>query len=252
MYTERNITFRTNDEFDGVILETCKDNGISRPRVRPYQSNVFPQDIRVEFPRNLREEYPIGTRFIADLKVLQKTSKSTGELIGAPYLRVNTKTIQIDTSFIPESQVIPIRQNTRSDRVYIYSLDVKVSNLSFFDLRSKLANKLTDKPLSFSISTQKTFDRSRLIVTYALSRANGVCEGCEQQAPFLRKNGEPYLEVHHIAEVSNGGSDSPVNVIALCPNCHRRVTHGQDKAEYNYQLETKIIILEKAFDNNSL
>jgi 5-methylcytosine-specific restriction endonuclease McrA len=244
------MTFKNNDEFEGVLLETCLDKGISRPRVRPFKSSVFPEDIRVEFPRNLREENPIGTRFIADLKVLQKTNKGTGGLIGAPYLRVNTKTIQIDTSFIPESQVIAIRQNTKSDRVYTYNLDDKVSNLSFFELRSKLVNKLNDKPLSFSISTQKAFDRSRLIVTYALSRANGICEGCEQQAPFLRKNGDPYLEVHHIAEVSNGGSDSPVNVIALCPNCHRRVTHGQDKAEYNYQLETKIIILEEAFDNS--
>jgi len=243
------MTFKTNDEFEGVLLETCLDKGISRPRVRPFKSSVFPEDIRVEFPRNLREENPIGTRFIADLKVLQKTSKDTGELIGAHYLRVNTKTIQIDTYFIPKSQVIPIRQNTKSDRVYAYSLDDNVSNLSFLELRIRLIEKLNDKPLSFSTSSQKAFDRSKLIVTYALSRANGICEGCEQQAPFLRKNGEPYLEVHHIAEVSNGGSDSPMNVIALCPNCHRRVTHGQDRTDYNHQLKINVINFEKALDN---
>ncbi len=246
MHTEPNLPFSIHDEFDGVILETCKDHGISRPRVRPYSSKVFPQDIRVEFPRNLREEHPIGTRFIADLKVLQKTSKSSGELIGAPYLRVDTKTIQIDSSFVPQSQLMPIRQHTKSDRVYTYGLDEGLSGLSFLELRSKLLDQLDDGPLSFSISEQKKFDRSKSVVTYALSRANGICEGCDQQAPFLRKNGEPYLEVHHIKEVASGGSDALVNVIALCPNCHRRVTHGQDKTEYNQGLKNKIIALEQA------
>ncbi|MCO6501398.1 MAG: HNH endonuclease [Vicingus serpentipes] len=59
-------------------------------------------------------------------------------------------------------------------------------------------------------------------------------------------NGQPYLEVHHIVELSNNRSDSPINVIALCPNCHRRVTHGKDGLQYNNEL--KIKKLESSMD----
>lgn len=62
-------------EFYGhVELETCQDfdRGITRPRVRPVSE--FNSDVRVEFPRKLRERFPIGTRFIATVKVCQSTN----------------------------------------------------------------------------------------------------------------------------------------------------------------------------------
>ena len=72
-----------------------------------------------------------------------------------------------------------------------------------------------------TIST--TYDRDPVIVQYALKRANGICQLCDASAPFNKKNGEPYLEVHHIQFLSEGGSDSIDNVAALCPNCHRKI-----------------------------
>jgi hypothetical protein len=60
------------DFYEGVLLETCRDENqsIIRPRVRPLE--YFPERMRVEFPRTLREKYPIGTRFRADVTVGQK------------------------------------------------------------------------------------------------------------------------------------------------------------------------------------
>ncbi|MCK4205275.1 HNH endonuclease [Brucella pituitosa] len=77
------------------------------------------------------------------------------------------------------------------------------------------------------------YERSRHVRDYVLARANGHCEGCGCEAPFLRVNGLPYLEPHHIRRVSDGGPDDPAFVIALCPTCHRKVHHGRDGAEYN-------------------
>jgi hypothetical protein len=47
---------REGDWYFGVLLETCQDfdRSISRPRVRSFDQ--LPQDIRVEFPRSLRED----------------------------------------------------------------------------------------------------------------------------------------------------------------------------------------------------
>jgi hypothetical protein len=65
-------------------------------------------------------------------------------------------------------------------------------------------------------STSKTvsYSRSQKVKDYVKARAGGVCEGCDKYAPFTSKSGEPYLQVHHLDELSQGGSDTPDNVIA--------------------------------------
>ncbi|WP_248308276.1 HNH endonuclease signature motif containing protein [Devosia sp. 919] len=79
-------------------------------------------------------------------------------------------------------------------------------------------------------------ERSRCVRDYVVARASGNCEGCKSPAPFLRANGVPYLEPHHIRRLGDGGPDDPRYVIALCPNCHRRVHSGADGAAYNVTL----------------
>lgn len=72
-----------------------------------------------------------------------------------------------------------------------------------------------------------TFRRNPDVVAEALLRAAGHCESCNLPAPFMRaKDMSPYLEVHHIIPLSDGGEDSLDNVVAVCPNCHRRYHFG--------------------------
>jgi len=56
-----------------------------------------------------------------------------------------------------------------------------------------------------------------------ISHANGNCELCGMPAPFNDLDGQPYLEVHHLVPLHTGGDDSLPNLVALCPNCHRKV-----------------------------
>lgn len=53
--------------------------------------------------------------------------------------------------------------------------------------------------------------------------SQGMCELCNTPAPFVLPNGLPYLEAHHVTPLSNGGEDTIENIVALCPNCHRKV-----------------------------
>jgi 5-methylcytosine-specific restriction endonuclease McrA len=77
------------------------------------------------------------------------------------------------------------------------------------------------------VVTTTAFVRDSDIVRAAKERALGICERCRQPAPFIRAVDQtPYLEGHHIVALSNGGSDSLDNVLALCPNCHRWFHHG--------------------------
>ena len=65
--------------------------------------------------------------------------------------------------------------------------------------------------------------RSNKVKSYAKLRADGVCELCKKPAPFYTKHGEAYLEVHHIIPLKDNGPDETSNVVALCPNCHRKM-----------------------------
>ena len=69
----------------------------------------------------------------------------------------------------------------------------------------------------------EVFERSAKVVKSAKARANGICQLCKNQAPFMDKNGTPYLEGHHVIWISRDGKDSTDNVVALCPNCHTKM-----------------------------
>ncbi|BBL94586.1 hypothetical protein TthHC11_21200 (plasmid) [Thermus thermophilus] len=70
--------------------------------------------------------------------------------------------------------------------------------------------------------------RSLSVARETLRRAGGICELCKRPAPFSDINGEPFLEVHHIIPLSEGGADDVNNTAALCPNCHRAVHYSED------------------------
>lgn len=93
-------------------------------------------------------------------------------------------------------------------------------------------------------TTVKQYSRSSTVRKYAKARADGVCEGCGSSAPFLDQDGDPYLQVHHLEELSNGGADVPENVACLCPNCHYRIHHGRDGEEFNKQVAAQIDSIE--------
>jgi 5-methylcytosine-specific restriction protein A len=73
----------------------------------------------------------------------------------------------------------------------------------------------------------KQYERNSDVAELAKRRANGLCELCNTNAPFIKKSGEPYLESHHIIWLSKEGEDNINNTVALCPNCHRRM-HSLD------------------------
>ena len=100
---------------------------------------------------------------------------------------------------------------------------------SYEELRRKAIQHSAPATLRYQSSTS-TYIRDRYVSEYAKRRANGICQLCEQPAPFNDENGEPYLETHHVIWLADGGEDSIENTVALCPNCHRKM-HTLNKEE---------------------
>lgn len=81
------------------------------------------------------------------------------------------------------------------------------------------------------VSPSTQFARDPRVVAWVLNEANGKCECCGDNAPFARIDGSPYLEVHHLKRLTDGGSDRVSNAIALCPNCHRELHYGINRSD---------------------
>lgn len=88
-------------------------------------------------------------------------------------------------------------------------------------------------------STTTSFVRDLKVKAWVLKRAKDNCEACDQPAPFSGANG-PFLEVHHLRKLADGGSDTVTNAVAVCPNCHRRLHFSKDARAYRETLYGKV------------
>jgi hypothetical protein len=103
-------------------------------------------------------------------------------------------------------------------------LEKKARQIRNIPGRGKAAGNKTPK----KVTTQtESYVRDPHVVSDVLDRANGTCELCNKPAPFNKPTGEPFLEVHHVIALAEGGPDIVENAVALCPNCHREAHHGE-------------------------
>ena len=55
------------------------------------------------------------------------------------------------------------------------------------------------------------------------------------------ENGTVFLETHHVVPLSEKGPDVEWNVVALCPNDHRRAHYGVDRVALRESLLAKLM-----------
>jgi len=92
----------------------------------------------------------------------------------------------------------------------------------------------------------KDYERNINIAAYVKKMANGICALCKLPAPFISKNGEPFLHAHHIEYLSKGGKDILENCIAVCPNCHAKIHNLEDEEDV---LKLRQAVAERLIDN---
>ncbi|MDS0858499.1 HNH endonuclease [Burkholderia pseudomultivorans] len=79
------------------------------------------------------------------------------------------------------------------------------------------------------------YQRDPAVAAKALQLANFKCEiDADHQTFISSATGTPYVEAHHLIPFSNQGGysfslDVTANIVALCPNCHRRLHHGESR-----------------------
>lgn len=167
---------------------------------------------------------------LVDSPYQQKQTDDEGVLRNVwifPVQNIDKSEVSIDKSIIDE---------------YYEKKVKKIRKLSIEELEEKARQTQSSHP-SRRYTTSQTYERNPYVSEFTKRRAHGVCELCNQVAPFTNKQNEPYLETHHIEWLSNGGSDTIENTVALCPNCHKKMHVVDDPQDKNklMRINKKII-----------
>lgn len=146
--------------------------------------------------------------------------------------------VRVNTGALAEQTDSSAEPNTDSGQASPASLE---------DLRSAAYAASNNSPAEKRTGqTKRTWrERSRAVRLYVLARAKGICEACDEDAPFLRQHdGSPYLEPHHTTRLADEGLDHPSTVAAICPTCHRRIHFGIDGDAWNRRLQGRLAVKE--------
>ena len=216
--------------------------GLSRAVVEPYQQDVTLENISLKkvspnkgklYIKPCSKGYEVVPSFADDVELM---SPFLVAITGKKHKRYVHKSLQREPIWELEDWE-DVRKAAYFFAQIPYQSSLAVIQQNF---ETKLSKALQDSseqrrrrlatasimPLTTQVTT-RVFLRNPDVVAEALYRANGFCEVCRKPAPFLKKaDSSPYLEVHHIKRLADGGHDSLENVLALCPNCHRQAHYG--------------------------
>lgn len=127
----------------------------------------------------------------------------------------------------------------------VIKTDIAANNELDHELINKInSQKLSDKdidetkikePKQVFVKGSLTFARSPQVSSYALKKANHMCEIDNGHASFIRRNdGLRYTEPHHLIPMSMQDEfnpinlDIPENIVSLCSNCHNEIHYGKN------------------------
>jgi len=132
-----------------------------------------------------------------------------------------------------------------NNTIYIYNLselDTEINEDDIYtqidmDLLKDKASYIKRNPTSVE-QTIRIYPRNSILKNYVKRRSGYSCEvpDCDYVG-FLKPNGEQYIEVHHIIPLSEGGEDSLLNTVALCPTCHRKLHYSENKEDLKIELQ---------------
>lgn len=97
-----------------------------------------------------------------------------------------------------------------------------------------------DNPPKMTAALVKKWERDAILCDLLKEYRGAKCQICDYF--FIKKDGEPYVEVHHLEQLSNGGLNICSNLLVLCANCHRAFHYADVRVESHTENELNVII----------
>jgi 5-methylcytosine-specific restriction protein A len=197
--------------------------------------------VKSDVNKALREG-ALAMRTKASIEFRMQNISATLYDLGVPYIAGYLPARNVGSRIKDRIKAVLNAQGISEFAAYIPTANTELLDSRVSELRAKSSGRIppgSSTPAQL-ITTTTAFVRDPAVKRWVLESANGVCEGCDVPAPFLDRYGNAYLEVHHVLQLANQGSDRISNAVALCPNCHRRCHFAVDRDEFKLSLYERI------------
>ena len=164
------------------------------------------------------------------------TYRGIARLVGKPYEAFQ----QDDQGNMRKVWIFPLKPLNTWPEEQTEPLEKDIVRLSNQDLDRR--SKRSHGKRAPRITESMIYYRDPYLKEIVRRIADGKCQLCGMAAPFIDRNNEPYLEEHHVQWLADGGEDTIDNVVALCPNCHRKI--------HILKAPTDVLILERVAEAN--
>ena len=214
-----------------VVQEDCKSGGQPKELKEGQNTYDWDDDGWVVNTKYYDFDVPLLTYDLVEWAIANYAEDSAFQVNGKlrlQYLCNLTKDhaeylLQRAIGFQEDPDVLQVLRAALSSLNPVPKTDEELAEEMTLKELEKTAAKRSSKAVEQKEVTTKQYSRDPYISELAKRLANGKCELCGLPAPFKDSKGKPYLETHHVIWLSQGGSDSVDNTVALCPNCHRKM-----------------------------
>jgi hypothetical protein len=173
----------------------------------------------------------------------------TDKLVWSEYFDLQSSKVRSDDLNKEFDRIWPTESSSVDAKTAADVLRIEADHLEAEDL-SQLMTKYAARSHSATRPRAKflrtrAYDRDPLVIAIGRKRAKHRCEVKDCSHPtFETVDGDPYVEIHHIVPLADGGEDTIENVACLCPAHHREVHLGVASRRLSAELT-----LLRAIDN---
>jgi len=246
---------QNTDERKGQIVGIYCNVEILNDRLRHswtgFENNII--DLNIKAEKDLSMLFPISLN--ANNYKSESKKRLTGQIgfsyhdISLAEQIVKDELIELQKSGIQETEFRKLKNiysyitGKESDFEFLDSDEIEQQELiEIFtkeNNKKKLIKDLSNVEASETetvIVQQKTYKRDNKTIAQLKLYRDFKCQICNTQ--IRKKNGGFYIEAAHIKPKHKNGSETPDNILILCPNHHKEFDYG--KLEIKYQSKEKI------------
>ncbi len=174
----------------------------------------------------LRTDY-IERLAATDIRFEDMLVRPAGHLQFTPSMEFNENSLQdpfdILRKEVVEGDVVPTTEQTHSTKNVPYNAktgrtEEAIAADFFQDDTSSEGVKKTQRVV-------EVFERNRKAARY-LKELYKQCQITGDKFVFPKINGDPYLEIHHLIPLGEGGSDEPANLVVVSAHIHRMLHYA--------------------------
>lgn len=224
----------------GMVLKDLHVDSRHALKFPEHERQIFPQDYSLPLDLRVITDFERLRLAIGRASAAYKRVKPSG---GNPTKKLRLRMGWPDASRLSEqslaellSRPVSLEEPTADQK----ELNVRVARARKRIFKSKESPPNGQRIASKIPGRKDQFVRDPEVIAWVLEEASGICENCGRPAPFVKMDGEPYLEVHHVRPLGEGGPDTTDNAAACCPNCHRQLHFDADKGNLRLSLISRV------------